>query len=372
MRTARVIVADSEHDANMLYATHLFVPDPFIYFELGGKTHVVMSDLEFDRAKKNAAVDRVLPLTRYVNALKRTGLKAPRLGDLLAAVLDEFHVKIIEVPASFPIGLAKKLRGVRIKVKPDPFFPEREIKEPAEINKLAAALRLAEIGMQSAIKVIKMSRVRQDGFLYWRGHKLTSEHVQGVINATIAGLGGNAPQTIVAGGNQACDPHETGHGPLRAHQTIIIDIFPRDAKTGYWGDITRTIVRGRAREKVKHIYALVAQAQDLAFTKLRAGVNGHDVHNAIQQLFARAGLTTGRRNGRMQGFFHGTGHGLGLEIHESPRVSAVDATLRKDHVVTVEPGLYYHGLGGVRLEDVAVIGERGARNLTRFPKFLEV
>ncbi|NIM71543.1 MAG: M24 family metallopeptidase, partial [Xanthomonadales bacterium] len=70
-----------------------------------------------------------------------------------------------------------------------------------------------------------------------------SEDVRGAINATVAGLGGVAANTIVACGNQGCDPHETGHGPLRARQPIIIDIFPRDAKTGYWGDITRTVVR---------------------------------------------------------------------------------------------------------------------------------
>jgi Xaa-Pro aminopeptidase len=363
MRTARVIVADSERNADLLYATGLFVPDPFIYFEIGGKKHIVMSDLEFDRAKKNATVDRVMPFTRY---------KSRGLGEALGSVLREFRVRAIEVPANFPIGLARKLRGFRLKVNPGPFFPEREIKTPAEIRKLSAALQLAEVGMRTAINVIKSSRVGRGGFLYWRGHKLTSEHVQGVINATIAGLGGNASQTIVACGNQACDPHEVGHGPLRAHQTIIIDIFPRDTKTGYWGDITRTVVRGRAREKVKLMYATVERAQALAFGELRAGANGREIHDAIQHLFKQNGFTTGRRHGRMQGFFHGTGHGLGLEIHESPRVGAVDGTLSAGNVVTVEPGLYYPGVGGVRLEDVAVIEQRGARYLTRFPKFLEV
>ena len=194
---------------------------------------------------------------------------------------------------------------------------------------------------------------------------------KGFINATIAGLGGMARHTIVAGGNQGCDPHEAGHGPLRAHQPIILDIFPRDCTTGYWGDITRTVVRGRASEPVKRMYVAVFKAQELAFQQLRAGVNGQEIHDAILRLFRENGFTTGRRNGRMQGFFHGTGHGLGLEIHEPPRVSAVDATLRAGHVVTVEPGLYYRGVGGVRLEDVAVIQPHGARNLTKFPKMLE-
>jgi Xaa-Pro aminopeptidase len=369
---ARLMVADSEKDADMLYATGLVVPDPFIYFEWRGKKHIVMSDLEFDRAKKNATVDRVLSYNRYQDRLKRAGLKEPRLSDVLNRVLRDFRVRVVEVPANFSIGLAKRLRGIRVKVGPDPFFPERQVKKPGEVRALSDALHMAEFGMAAAIKTLRKSRIGRDGHLYWRGSKLAAEHVQGLINATIAGLGGTASYTIVAGGNQACDPHESGHGPLKAHWPIIIDIFPRDNATGYWGDITRTVVRGRASDRVKAMYAAVFDAQKLAFDRLRAGVNGREIHEAIQKLFRERGFLTGRRNGRMQGFFHGTGHGLGLEIHEPPRVSAVNTKLQAGQVVTVEPGLYYSGVGGVRLEDVALIQTLGARNLTRFPKSLEI
>jgi len=366
------MVADSERDANMLYATRMFVPDPFIWFETRGKSYAVMSDLEFDRARKQARVDRVLSFSRYQKQLRRAGVKQPRFGDILSRVLRDFRVRSVEVPTNFPIGLAKQLRGLRIAVKPDPFFPERMIKKPAEIAGLEDAMRLAEEGMRAAVSVLRLSRIGQGNFLYWRQKKLTAEDVQGVINATIAGLGGVASRTIVACGNQGCDPHEVGHGPLRAHTTIILDIFPRDTRTGYCGDITRTVVRGRASEAVKKLYAVVGRGQDAAFRKLRAGVNGQEVHGAIQELFAREGYETGVVRGRMQGFFHGTGHGLGLEVHERPRVSAVSEELRAGHVVTVEPGLYYWGVGGVRLEDVAVIQRTGARNLARFPKTLEI
>ena len=202
---------------------------------------------------------------------------------------------------------------------------------------------------------------------------MTAEDVQGVINATIARRGGIASHTIVACGNQGCDPHESGYGPLRAHTTVIIlDIFPRDMRTGYYGDITRTVVRGRASDAVKELYAVVGAAQALAFRTLRAGVNGQKVHRAIQELFVQKGYKTGQVRGRMQGFFHGTGHGLGLDVHERPRVGAVSEKLRTGHVVTVEPGLYYRGIGGVRLEDVALIQQTGMRNLARFPKTLEI
>ena len=370
--SARLLVADSERDANLLYATRMFVPDPFIWLAVRGTSYVVMSDLEIDRARKQATVDRVLSYTHYHHRLKRRGAREPGFGDVLDSVLRDFRIRRVEVPTSFPIGLAKKLRGVRIAVKPDPFFPEREIKTPSEVARLAAAMRLSEEGMRAAVNALRRSRIGRDGLLYHRQRKLTAEDVRGVVNTTLASLGGMAGGTLVACGNQGCDPHEPGHGALRAHTTIIIDIFPRDTRTGYFGDITRTVVRGRASDAVKKMYATVGAAQELAFQKLRAGVNGKEVHLAIQKLFADAGYKTGRVRGRMQGFFHGTGHGLGLEVHERPRVSTVSETLRAGHVVTVEPGLYYWGVGGVRLEDVAVIGGRRSRNLTRFPKQLEI
>ncbi len=372
MKTARLIVAESERDADMLYAVGMFVPDPFIYFEISGKTYAVLSDLEIDRARKQANVDRVLSLSRYQRALKKAGVVAPRLSDVVNRVLREFRVRAVDVPCTFPLGLAQRLRGIRVKVKRGPFFKEREIKTADEVRKISDALGLAEQGMQAAIKVLRAARIGRDGFLWWRGGKLTSEHIQGVINATIAALGGTANHTIVACGNQGCDPHEAGHGPLKAHRPIILDIFPRDARTGYWGDITRTVVRGRASEPVRALYAIVAKGQEIAFQRLRDGVNGQDVHEAVHASFCKAGFVTRRQRGRMQGFFHGTGHGLGLEIHELPRVSSVDVTLRAGNVVTVEPGLYYWGVGGVRLEDVALIQAKGARNLTKFPKVLEI
>jgi Xaa-Pro aminopeptidase len=278
----------------------------------------------------------------------------------------------VEVPQSFPLGLAKRLRGLRLTVAKDEFFPARAIKTLPEIHNIEAALRLTEQGMAAAINMIRSSRVGRDGYLYRHRRRLTSEDVQGAINATIARAGGVAQHTIVAGGNQACDPHETGHGPLRAHWPIIVDIFPRDMRTGCFGDMTRTVVRGRASERVKKMYTIVGEAQELAFARLRDGADGKDIHDAIVALFRREGFPTGRKGGRMQGFFHGTGHGLGLEIHEAPRLGGVCEKLQAGHVVTVEPGLYYWAAGGVRLEDVVVVQKTGCRNLSRFPKVLEV
>ena len=369
---ARLIVANSEHDANLLYATGLFAPDPFIFLEMRGKRYAVLTDLEIDRARTQATVDRVLSCTRYLNLLKRQGIPKPRQSDVVRLVLKKFRVRAVTVPSSFPLGLAKKLRGIRIRVMPEPFFPERAVKTPQEVRKIRRALWMAEEGMRVAMDALHACRIGRDGFLYRCGRKVTAEHLQGVINATVAGLGGVAGRSIVACGNQGCDPHETGHGPLRAHQPIIIDIFPRDMSTGYYGDITRTVVRGHASDAVRKLWLTVEQAQDIGFGKLRSGVDGRDVHQAVADFFKSEGYPTGQHRGRMRGFFHSTGHGLGLDVHELPRLSVISAPLKAGHVVTVEPGLYYWGIGGVRLEDVALIGPRRAQILTKFPKLLEI
>jgi len=233
---------------------------------------------------------------------------------------------------------------------------------------------MAEVGMAEGMEVLRRARIARDRKLMHHGVPLTSERLRAVIDCAILQANGLAANTIVAGGKQGCDPHERGHGPLRAHEPIIIDIFPRSQKTGYFGDITRTVVRGHASEGVRKLYATVLHGQKIGFEKIRAKVKTAEVHKAVQQFFVQQGYKTGRHNGRMEGFFHGTGHGLGLEIHEAPRMGATSTEkLRPSHVVTVEPGLYYPDLGGgVRLEDVALVTTNGAKNLTRFEKVLEI
>lgn len=369
------MVADSDHDANMLYATGMFVPDPFIYFRLRGRPTIVMSDLEIDRARRQAPHCHVVSLNAHQKRLRKTGVKQPRLAHIINAILRQRHVRRVLVPDNFPLGLAGELvrLGISVKAKPGSFFPEREQKTPVEVRKISAALVMAEVGMSEAMQALRASKIGRDGRLIYHNVPLTSEKLRSVIDTAILCASGLAAHTIVAGGKQGCDPHECGYGPLRANEPIILDIFPRSQKTGYFGDITRTVVRGRASEGVRRLYDTVLRGQKLAFRKVRAGMPTADVHQAVQEFFVQQGYKTRRRNGRMEGFFHGTGHGLGLEIHEAPRMGASSpGKLKPGHVVTVEPGLYYPELGGVRLEDVALVTTNGPRNLTRFEKVLEI
>ena len=370
-----LMVADSDHDANMLYAVGMFVPDPFIYLRLRGREYIAMSDLEIDRARKQAPHCGILSLSRYQKKLKDAGMKRPGTADVIAAILREKGVRRVVVPHSFPLGLAERTPKAAHLVKPKrgSFFPEREQKSADEVKKISAALMMAEVGMAEAIQVLRSSKISRDRKLIYHNLPLTSERLRAVIDTAILRANGLASHTIVAGGKQGCDPHEGGYGPLRANEPIILDIFPRSQKTGYFGDITRTVVRGRASEGVRKLYNTVLQGQAIAFRKMKVDAETAEIHKAVEDFFEKQGYKTSRKNGRMQGFFHGTGHGLGLEIHEAPRVGKNSpGELKAGQVVTVEPGLYYPELGGVRIEDVALVTNNSPRNLTRFEKVLEI
>jgi Xaa-Pro aminopeptidase len=370
-----LMVADSERDANMLYAARMFMPDPAVFFRLGDEGHLIVSDLEIGRVQKQARHCQAHSLSQWQQRCAKGNGKALAVPKIIKAFLASHQLKKVLVPSNFPHGLARDLRrlNVKVKVKKGLFFPERSIKTPEEIKKISASLIMAEVGLAEAIQTLKQSKISRDGRLLRHNVPLTAEKLKAIINIAIIQAGGVANHTIVACGRQGCDPHESGSGPLRAKQPIIIDIFPRSQKTGYHGDITRTVVRGQASEEVRKMYHTVARAQDLVFSKLRDGATSGEIDQSARELFERAGYKTGKSEGRMQGFFHSTGHGLGLELHEAPRVGPGSTdTLRDGHVVTVEPGLYYYPVGGVRIEDVALITKKAPRNLTKFEKTLEV
>jgi Xaa-Pro aminopeptidase len=371
-KPARLIVAASETDPDMLYATRFWAPDPFIFLQRNGKRTLVLSDLEIDRGRKQADADEFVMFSELEREVQGNSKTAPPYEKVLAHFLTKRGVKSTVVPANFPLRYAEELAGNKIRVRATDglFWPEREAKSNKEVEMMGRALRITETGLKRAIEILKASKRGGGKRLRWSSKTLTSEILRAEIDSAILRAGGIPTGTIVAGGDQACDPHERGHGPLYADSLIILDVFPRDAKTGYFGDMTRTVLRGRASDAQRELWQTVKAGQALALKRIKAGVDGMTIHKAIQQFFASRGFPTEIQKGRRVGFFHGTGHGLGLEIHEHPRLQKV--VLKERQVLTVEPGLYYPGLGGVRLEDVVLVTKTGCKILSRFPKQLEI
>ena len=366
---ATLFVATSEQDSNLYYATKFMAPDPFIYLEIKGERVLVMSDLEMDRAKSQATVDRVLSYSEVEEKVKAKGIKAPTTVDIVHMVLKESKIRQLLVPANFPFIHATQLQelGYSLKSKRDPFYEQRVVKTAEEVRHIEEAQRATEEAVAAAHAMLRRTETK-DGQLWRNGAPVTSEGVKQLINIALMERGCIAQHTIVAGGEQACDPHNEGSGPLPAHGSIIFDVFPRSATTRYFADMSRTVVRGMPSPELVKLYQAVKDAQEEAITKIKDGADGMTIHQGICARFEKAGYKTGMVNGRMQGYFHGTGHGVGLDIHEAPRISRIGSLLQEGHVVTVEPGLYYPGLGAVRIEDMVLVTHDGCRNLTNFPK----
>ncbi len=368
-----LIVASSEADSNLYYATRFIAPDDFVFMRIRGRSHLLMNDLEVDRARSQAKVHQVHSLSKLSGAFKDKHGKRPGYLDLIEEFAKNQKALEFSVPANFPLSFADPLRkrGLKIEFKPDPFFEERVIKSKEEIKAVAKALRFTEDAVAKAIRAIKKSVIRR-GKLYLAGEVLTSEAIKKIINVSLMEDNCIAAHSIVACGIDCVDPHNQGSGPLYANQSIIMDIFPRDSETRYFADLSRTVVRGKASPKLKKMFTAVLEGQEIAFRAIRDGADGSLIHTAIQKRFEELGFKTGQQNGRIQGFFHGTGHGLGLDIHEEPRISLGSYILKTNQIVTVEPGLYYEDAGGVRLEDDVVVTKTGCINLAKLPKVLEI
>ncbi len=374
---ARVLYADSEKNADMLYASGVFVPDPFLFVQFRRKKYILISPMEYSRVNKEARVDHVYSYGEFLQAGNRKGSgSGPGMGDICQAFFRQINVGRIEVPHAFPLGLADELRerGVSVDAGRDPFFCARAVKDEREKGLIQKALRAAEHGMKVAETALKNARVTSGrrGTLTLGPDRLTSESLRCLIQQAVLEKQSVAMHTIVACGRQGFDPHQRGSGPLVAGQPIIIDIFPRSELSGYHGDMTRTFVKGKASERVREMYQAVCAAQDYAFETIRPGIQSRTVHRGIQALFRSRGFSTQEENGALVGFIHGTGHGLGLDIHEYPSIGERSCRLARGHVVTVEPGLYYPDVGGVRLEDVVWVGPERTINLTRYRRRLEI
>lgn len=353
------------------YATGLAATDPFGLLVDGSHLHLLVSALEAGRARK-ACPSAILHTSAELFA--DAVLRRRTLGDQMLALVQQLGFRAVQAGPYFPLGVARALErgGVKVQLARGLAFPRRAVKSPREIACIAKSQRAAIAAIRAAIRCIRVAQISPSGLLKYDGKILTSEFLKALIERTLLDRGCSAEGTIVAVGPQGARPHDAGSGPLRAGVPVVIDVFPRDKETGYWGDVTRTVVRGRASEKVRAMHRDVLAAQKLALSLVRPGVESRTVQRAVDEFFRKAGHETRLSPpGKECGFIHSVGHGVGLDIHESPGLRNEPGRLSAGNVVTVEPGLYYPGIGGVRIEDTVVITRTGHKILAPFPKILE-
>lgn len=365
-----LLVGNTEMYPDIEYATGFRAPDPLVYLQTDKSASLIVSELEYGRAVQSVKeIDVYCPRTLGLPA-KKSG----RLSEWVLAILSKRRVRRVNVSPSFPVGIAEALKsaGIKVLVAKSRLFPEREIKNRYEVNRIRESQQAAVIAMRTAVSMISNSIPSNDGVLKYKGKPLTSENIKSVINKTLFDHNCLGRDTIAAGGKQAASPHETGHGKLRAGEAIVIDIFPRNMDHGYWGDLTRTVVKGEPSKKIKEIYRAVKAAQEEALKKVRPGVMCKTIHKAAADEMKKRGFKTRAVDGKSEGFIHSVGHGVGLSIHEEPSVSLNDYRLKKGNIITIEPGLYYPDIGGVRIEDTIEVTGSGWKYLVPCEKKFEI
>jgi Xaa-Pro aminopeptidase len=375
---ALLIYGDSFRSADMRHAVPLGVPDPFLYAETNGSRHVFSSSMEATRLRELGLFDVHVSEEFGIDDLIASGLPRKEIAAQLALrAVGSLGSERFTVPDNFPVWLADRLRadGVELAVDQELFDERRRSKTDAQLAGMRRAQVAAEAAMDTCRDLLRRSEIDGDR-LVLDGEELTVERVKAAMNTTFAAHDTTADEFIVAPGAQGAVGHDMGSGPIPPNVPLVVDIWPRDNRSAVYTDMTRTFVVGEVTEDVREWHRLVKEALDRAISEIEPGADTRAIFEGTCDIFEAAGEPTIRTKtpGRplVDGFFHGLGHGVGLEVHEAPGLGQTsDKKLVPGDVVTIEPGLYRAGYGGVRLEDIVLVTEDGAENLTTYPYDLE-
>ncbi|HEU5215301.1 MAG TPA: M24 family metallopeptidase [Gaiellaceae bacterium] len=378
MPGALLIYGDCFRSADMRHAVPLGVPDPFLYAEENGTRHVFTSSMEAVRVDQLGLYEVHVLEEFGIDELVESGVEPRELTAQLALrAANSLGVKQATVPENFPVWLADRLRadGFELEVDQDLFDDRRRAKTEPQLAGMRRAQRAAEAAMDACRGLLRRAEISGDELLL-DGEPLTVERVKADMNVTFAAHDTTAEEYIVAPGAQGAVGHDMGSGAIPPHTPLVVDIFPRDNESAVYTDMTRTFVVGDVAEDVREWHRLCKEALDAAVAAIRPGIEGREVFNLTCDIFEAAGEPTQRTKKAGEtlsdGFFHALGHGVGLEVHENPGLGRNSKRpLVAGDVVTVEPGLYRAGYGGVRLEDIVLVTEDGAEIITDYPYDLE-
>jgi Xaa-Pro aminopeptidase len=374
-----LIYGDTIRHPELRHEVPLTLGDPFLYVEKDGRRHIVITDFEWPRLQEaGIEAELISPFGLGLDELLDSGKKYWQIN-LELTVRGVKHIGLTEaiVPHTFPLQLANVLRESGVELTPDrEFFDRRRrVKNETELVGIRRAQRAAEAGMKAARDLFRRAEASKNDALVVDGEPLTSERVKLAIQAAFTHQGCTAEEFIVSHGAQSAIGHDMGSGAIQAGEPIVIDLWPKDAETACYADMTRTFCIGEIPEQLREYHRLVKESLDRSLEAVRAGARGPDVYAVSCEPFHREGHKTllNKEPGEVieDGYFHSLGHGVGLDVHEQPGLARAGEELLAGDVVTLEPGLYRRGWGGCRLEDLVVVTESGAENLTQYPYDLE-
>jgi Xaa-Pro aminopeptidase len=373
-----LIYGDTFRSPELRHEVPLGVPDPFLYVEQDGVRHIAIGSMEVPRLRALGLFELHPWDELGADELIAAGLSYPEMrAEVAVRAVAKLGMREAAVPETFPVWLADRLRaqGVQLTVDASLFERRRRVKSAAELAGIRRAQRAAEAAMDTARELLRRAEPEGAG-LALDGEPLTVERVKAAMGVTFAAHGTSTDDFIVAPGPQGAVGHDMGSGPIAPGVPVVIDVWPRDNESFVFADMTRTFVVGEVPDDVRTWHGLCKEALDRAIGEIRGGADGRAIFDGTCELFEAAGEPTQRTKEPgvplADGFFHGLGHGVGLEVHEEPSLGiAAKLPLVAGDIVTVEPGLYRQGYGGVRLEDLVLVTEDGAENLTRYPYDLE-
>ena len=373
-----LIYADSIRFAEMRHEVPLGVPDPFLYAERNGTRSVVASSFELGRINDVAPDIEALPMEEFgIDELYAQGLTREEIElEVVLRAARRFGIDDAVVPGTFPLELADHLRsnGIQVRADRDLFVQRRRVKNDAELAGIRRAQRAAEAAMDAARELMR-SAERQDGSVLLDGEPLTCERIKLAVEQAFTANGAFADEFIVSHGPQTAVGHDMGSGPIAPDEPVCLDLFPRDRESGCFADMTRVFVVGTPSDELREWHTLCKEALDRSVAAVKPGVSGSALHKISCDIFEEHGYPTLRSKepGEVlrDGFYHSLGHGVGLEVHEEPSLGRAPGELVAGDVIAVEPGLYRHGYGGCRLEDIVLVTESGPEVLTDYPYDLE-
>jgi Xaa-Pro aminopeptidase len=370
-----LVLINGKDDTDFYYATRFLAHDPALYIRFGEKDDLLaLSILELERGKATSTASKV------VNIAEHGWENDPDLhrawARLAARLLKERGLDRARVSGRLEAGYLEELRNQDIAVEVDKglFVAERRRKSADEADWIHGAQRAAEAAVSEVAGLIGSATI-SDGLLELDGRPLTSERLMAAAQAALNEIGYGCEDMIVAGSPECWMPHYRGEGQIRADAPVIIDIFPKGRVSRYHGDLTRTVVAGQASEEVKRMHSVVIQALDAAIAMIKPGVTGKAVNEEVCRVLKEGGFGAAYKGWEAPDgvpmMIHSTGHGVGLDVHELPNLRPTDVPLEEGDVVTVEPGLYLEGLGGVRVEDSGIVTAAGFRNFTSISRSLD-